>query len=122
MEAEKELEPGRDRDDTPSINTDIHESRFDFEDEDEKKDDAIFEEDERRDEPTALEGGNGVPLSKAVSAASSKPPNGGVRAWLQVLGAFFIFWNSWYVVNCSLFNVDEGFFCVMREQGRPCLW
>lgn len=23
------------------------------------------------------------------------PPNGGTVAWLQVLGSFFLFWNSW---------------------------
>jgi hypothetical protein len=23
------------------------------------------------------------------------PPNGGLRAWLQVLGSFFLFFNSW---------------------------
>jgi hypothetical protein len=25
------------------------------------------------------------------------PPNGGLQAWLQVLGSFFLFFNSWYV-------------------------
>lgn len=25
----------------------------------------------------------------------SPPPNGGVVAWLQVAGAFFLFFNSW---------------------------
>ena len=23
------------------------------------------------------------------------PPNGGLKAWLQVLGSFFLFFNSW---------------------------
>ncbi|EAW12156.1 putative MFS monocarboxylate transporter [Aspergillus clavatus NRRL 1] len=27
------------------------------------------------------------------------PPNGGMVAWLQVVGAFFLFFNSWGVVN-----------------------
>ncbi|KAH1492592.1 hypothetical protein KXX06_002753, partial [Aspergillus fumigatus] len=27
------------------------------------------------------------------------PPNGGWMAWLQVVGAFFLFFNSWGVVN-----------------------
>ena len=26
-------------------------------------------------------------------------PNGGLTAWLQVLGAFFLFFNSWYVAR-----------------------
>lgn len=28
-------------------------------------------------------------------ATSPPPPNGGVVAWLQVAGAFFLFFNSW---------------------------
>ena len=24
------------------------------------------------------------------------PPNGGTRAWLQVLGGFLVFFNTWY--------------------------
>jgi hypothetical protein len=24
-------------------------------------------------------------------------PNGGLKAWLQVLGSFFLFFNSWFV-------------------------
>jgi hypothetical protein len=27
------------------------------------------------------------------------PPNGGLRAWLQVVGSFFLFFNCWY--ECS---------------------
>jgi len=26
-------------------------------------------------------------------------PNGGLRAWMQVLGAFFLFFNSWGIIN-----------------------
>lgn len=26
-------------------------------------------------------------------------PNGGTKAWLQVLGAFFLFFNSWGIIN-----------------------
>jgi hypothetical protein len=25
------------------------------------------------------------------------PPNGGLKAWVQVLGAFMLFFNSWYI-------------------------
>ncbi|KAL4782546.1 major facilitator superfamily domain-containing protein [Aspergillus varians] len=28
-----------------------------------------------------------------------EPPNGGVQAWLQILGSFFLFFNSWGIVN-----------------------
>ena len=29
------------------------------------------------------------------------PPNGGLVAWLQVAGSFFLFFNSWYVRTCK---------------------
>ena len=53
-------------------------------------------------EPTFVavdEPGNGAPLETVVSAKPSvnnikSVPNGGLRAWLQVLGSFFLFWNT----------------------------
>lgn len=42
-------------------------------------------------------GGHGVP--------SMGPPDGGTMAWLQVLGAFFLFFNTWY--KCFLnYTID----------------
>ena len=46
---------------------------------------------------------DGVQLGKQVTQLSTKPsvhslraiPNGGTQAWLQVLGSFFLFFNSW---------------------------
>ena len=37
------------------------------------------------------------PVQRKVSSVNdvSKVPNGGLRAWLQVLGSFFLFFNSW---------------------------
>lgn len=48
--------------------------------------------------------GDGTPLEKVTSTKSSinnikSVPNGGVKAWLQVLGSFFIFFNTWGIVN-----------------------
>lgn len=34
-------------------------------------------------------------------------PNGGLTAWLQVLGAFFLFFNTWYV-SVSLVAPSKG--------------
>jgi hypothetical protein len=31
--------------------------------------------------------------------ALNPPPNGGLEAWVQVVGAFMLFFNSWYVVS-----------------------
>jgi hypothetical protein len=36
------------------------------------------------------------------------PPNGGLQAWLQVAGAFFLFFNSWGVVNT--FGVFQSYY------------
>ena len=34
---------------------------------------------------------------KTLSAEAGDPPNGGLKAWLQVAGSFFLFFNSWQV-------------------------
>jgi hypothetical protein len=48
-----------------------------------------------RDEET------GAPIKKVTTKHSvsnvASIPNGGTLAWLQVLGAFFLFFNTWYV-------------------------
>ena len=33
------------------------------------------------------------------------PPNGGTTAWLQVLGGFFLFFNTWVCRRCFLSSV-----------------
>jgi len=56
-------------------------------------------------ERTDAEQLDGGAVEKTVTVKSANPsvnninaiPNGGLRAWLQVLGAFFLFFNSWYV-------------------------
>lgn len=42
-----------------------------------------------------------VPLEKprADQPAPTPPPNGGLVAWLQVLGAFFLLFNTWGLSN-----------------------
>ena len=43
---------------------------------------------------------DGAPLEKVKSVNSiNSIPNGGLRAWLVVVGSFFLFFNSWFV--CS---------------------
>jgi hypothetical protein len=51
---------------------------------------------------------NTPPATDAETPAAPKPagppgppfsvPDGGVRAWLQVLGGFMLFFNTWYVM------------------------
>jgi len=35
-----------------------------------------------------------------------KIPNGGLDAWLQVLGSFFLFFNSWFVRTRDLHHMN----------------
>ena len=37
----------------------------------------------------------GKPMSTLSTIPDNGPPNGGLTAWLQVAGAFFIFFNTW---------------------------
>jgi hypothetical protein len=36
-------------------------------------------------------------LTNPVTEKETTIPNGGLLAWLQVLGSFLLFFNSWYV-------------------------
>ena len=50
-----------------------------------------------------------VRSGKAVSVNNvAAIPNGGTKAWLQVLGAFFLFFNSWGISkdNCEKLQAD----------------
>ena len=56
-------------------------------------------EDEDEDEVDATQGADAervVSKQPSVNNAAAIP-NGGFKAWLQVVGAFFLFFNSWYV-------------------------
>jgi hypothetical protein len=48
--------------------------------------------------------GTGASMSRVPSSKPSvnnirSVPNGGTKAWLQVLASFFLFFNSWGIVN-----------------------
>ena len=39
-----------------------------------------------------------------AAADVNQPPNGGFKAWSQVLGSFFLFFNSWYAFLATWFH------------------
>jgi len=50
--------------------------------------------------------GNDAVSPPTAPFANTEIPNGGLTAWLQVLGSFFLFFNSWYLpvsVTCHHF-------------------
>lgn len=53
--------------------------------------------------PAALDSSTRPQLDRAPTKASvnnvSAIPNGGLQAWLQVLGAWILFFNSWGIIN-----------------------
>ncbi len=67
-------------------------------------------------EPSSGGGGSSileqVEQANPVSTLSEAPPNGGLMAWLQVAGAFCIFFNTWYVwfnpTCCTVFHLTSG--------------
>jgi hypothetical protein len=83
-----------------------------------EKPDAIDEDNaslSQRDEEIAANGQEvdveaGEPVKKVTTKHSvsnvASIPNGGALAWMQVVGAFFLFFNTWYVhyfLNLVLF-------------------
>jgi hypothetical protein len=62
--------------------------------------DADKEEQEQDQQPDHAVERNDIERVKSKQPSVnniSSIPNGGLKAWLQVLGAFFLFFNSWYV-------------------------
>ena len=60
-------------------------------------------EDEAEEIVAGKEGDDGAGPEDLERVASKQPsvrdvnaiPDGGIRAWSQVVGSFFLFWNSW---------------------------
>lgn len=46
----------------------------------------------------------GSTLVQTQVAAPSRPPNGGTRAWLQVLGSFMLYMNTWGESHGTIIN------------------
>jgi hypothetical protein len=52
--------------------------------------------DREPDEKAAADAEANIPQQKpAGGPPGGPPPNGGTKAWLQVLGGFFLFFNTW---------------------------
>ena len=56
-----------------------------------------------RDDEEKVQDDDGASLSKVSTKPSvnniRSVPNGGLKAWLQVLGVFFVFFNTWGIIN-----------------------
>ncbi|KAB8264262.1 major facilitator superfamily domain-containing protein [Aspergillus pseudonomiae] len=64
--------------------------------------------------PVEVENEKAIPVQE--TPAPPPPPNGGLVAWLQVVGAFFLFFNSWGVVNT--FGVYQTYYETDLLQGH----
>lgn len=61
---------------------------------------------------------DGAPLEKVKSVNSiSSIPNGGLRAWLVVVGSFFLFFNSWFVLL-----ILDTLLLLFLHMYRPASW
>ncbi|OJJ29864.1 hypothetical protein ASPWEDRAFT_73266 [Aspergillus wentii DTO 134E9] len=52
---------------------------------------------------------------REFKSVDTDPPNGGIRAWLQVVGSFFLFFNTWGLINS--YGVFETFYEETLLQG-----
>lgn len=50
-------------------------------------------------EPEAVEKQNETPAAAPAGPPGGQPPDGGLKAWLQVVGAFLLFFNTWGILN-----------------------
>lgn len=91
---------GNERDYSVTASTDLEEDGYANPSDEENHDpNKPFQE---RADAEQIDGGA---VEKTATGKSANPsvnnvkaiPNGGLRAWLQVLGAFFLFFNSWFV-------------------------
>lgn len=57
-----------------------------------------------------------VPVQvKANTTGHDAPPDGGLKAWLQVAGSFFLYFNTWYVHLTLQSKIEQQ---LMRSFGR----
>lgn len=49
--------------------------------------------------PSSGEKADAAPAPPPQNAGPSPPPNGGLAAWLQVLGGFMLFFNTWGILK-----------------------
>ncbi|KAI9810734.1 MAG: hypothetical protein M1827_006072 [Pycnora praestabilis] len=47
-------------------------------------------------------------VEKTIAVEAEAPPNGGFKAWSQVVGSFFLFFNSWGIINA--FGVYQTYY------------
>ena len=64
-----------------------------------------------KSEVNIAEEADGGPLTNVESKPSvnniKSVPNGGTKAWLQVLGVFFVFFNTWGIINAVRISANH---------------
>lgn len=78
--------------------------------ESEKNSSAFSEPDEKHDGPRTQP--DTEALTKPSTSSAGPPPNGGLQAWLHVLGAFMLWFNTWGILNAF------GVFQTYYESGK----
>lgn len=82
---------------------------------DQKKTDG--EKTDQADEEQANEGDVERVVSKQPSVNNAAAiPNGGFWAWMQVLGSFFLFFNSWYAASLSSYLTIQFSMLIVADQ------
>ena len=103
MDTEKQVEEKKDVPAPASSQSSLHEDEK-LSTADSPEHHTLGQPDQGDVESKAAQSPAGIPSSAPTGKPSqghvndlSSVPNGGLRAWLQVAGAFMLFFNSWYV-------------------------
>ena len=78
--------------------------------------DLVLADDAEGTEMDMIQAEKGEEPAKPLKASSTTIPDGGVFAWLQVAGAFCIFFNTWGVVNS--YGVYQKYYSSYRLQSH----
>ncbi|CAN8098342.1 unnamed protein product [Discula destructiva] len=66
---------------------------------------------------------NKVETATAASTGSPTPPNGGSTAWLQVLGGFFVYFNTWgLIISFGVFQTYYETHLIERYSPSSISW
>lgn len=76
---------------------------------------------EDAEKSVSVPGSDADVTSRPVTSSASEVPNGGAKAWLQVLGSFFLFFNTWGTLLFSPHTLAPALLLTSRSRHIECI-
>lgn len=76
---------------------------------------------EDAEKSVSVPGSDADVTSRPVTSSASDVPNGGAKAWLQVLGSFFLFFNTWGILLFSPHTLAPALLLTSRSRHIECI-